>query len=122
MAAAKWGVIAMTKSKNYERNLKVLEALRNAGADSNKEHSIEHHLYCYSEDDYNLLMNLGKTNGYRVAYEGKEEDEDGTFWQLDLVKSTKPTFSTIEAQSKEIESFAEQAKADYDGWGTEVES
>jgi regulator of RNase E activity RraB len=29
--------------------------------------------------------------------------------------------STVEFQSKEIESFAEQTKAVYDGWGSDVE-
>lgn len=111
----------MNKSKNYERNAKVLEALDNAGANLNKEHNIEHHLYCYSKENYEMLIKLGERNGYRVVHAGKEEDEEGVFWQLDLIKPIKPNLSNIECQSKEIELFAEKTSSDYDGWGTELE-
>jgi regulator of RNase E activity RraB len=109
------------KSSRYEANIKTLEALRNAGSNSNKNHHIEHHLYCFTIEDYEKLIELGRASGYEVKYEGVIEDDSGNYWQMDLVKFTKPNIELIEIQSLEIDSFAEQANADYDGWGTEVE-
>ncbi len=109
------------KSINYDRNVKTLKALRESGSDPSKKHAIEHHLYCYSESDNEKLRELGKLSGYEIMYEGVVDDKDGQYWQLDLVKSVNPNIETIEIQSKEIERYAEQTNADYDGWGTEVE-
>ena len=112
---------AMEQSKHYERNIKVVQALKDAGSDFTKLHNIEHHLYCHTEADFNLAITLGKNSGYSVANEGKHEDDKGVFWALDLVKQSTPDISSIEKQSIEIERIAEKANADYDGWGTEVE-
>jgi regulator of RNase E activity RraB len=111
----------MDKSKHYERNTKVVQALKDAGSDFGKLHSIEHHLYCYTEADLKLAITMGAGSGYTVANEGTHEDDRGTFWSLDLVKRSTPDLVSIEKQSLEIEQIAEAANADYDGWGTEVE-
>lgn len=112
---------AMEKSINHERNIKVVQALKDAGSDFKKLHNIEHHLYCYTESDFNLVITLGKRSGYVVANDGKHKDDKGVFWALDLVKKSTPDIASIEGQSIEIERIAEKANADYDGWGTEVE-
>jgi regulator of RNase E activity RraB len=112
---------AMEKSKHHERNTKVVQALKDAGSDFTKLHNIEHHLYCYTEADFKLAIALGSKSGYTVANEGTHEDDKGTFWSLDLVKRSTPDIPSIEKQAVEIERIAEEANADYDGWGTEVE-
>ena len=112
---------AMDKSKRYDVNVKIVKALKDAGSDFKKSHAIEHHLYCYTEPDFNLLISLGKKNGYMVAHEGRHEDDKGVFWSLDLIKKSSPDIESIEIQSIEIEHMAEKTNADYDGWGTEVE-
>ena len=112
---------AMEKSKHYERNTKVVQALKDAGSDFRKLHSIEHHLYCYTEADFKLAIALGTKSGYTVANEGTHEDDKGRFWSLDLVRKSTPDLTSIEKQSIEIELIADEANADYDGWGTEVE-
>lgn len=114
-------VHAMEKSKSYEGNVKVVQALRDTGSDFKKVHRIEHHLYCYTESDFNLVITQGKKNGYVVANEGRHENDKGVFWSLDLVKMSTPDIASIEKQAIEIELIAEKAQADYDGWGTEVE-
>lgn len=111
----------MDKSKHYERNTKVVQALKDAGSDFGKLHSIEHHLYCYTEADLRLAISMGTKGGYTVANEGTHEDDGRTFWSLDLIKRSTPDLATIEKQALEIERIAEEANADYDGWGTEVE-
>ena len=111
----------MQRSKHYERNEKVVKALEDAGSDFRKLHSIEHHLYCYNEADFNLATALGIQSGYAVANQGTHEDDQGTVWSFDLVKKSTPDLASIEKQAIEIESIAEEANADYDGWGTEVE-
>ncbi|MFA6178114.1 MAG: ribonuclease E inhibitor RraB [Candidatus Methylopumilus sp.] len=111
---------AMEKSKHYERNVKVVQALNDAGSDFKKLHNIEHHLYCYTELDFNLVISLGKQSGYSVANEGKLKDDKSVFWALDLIKKSTPDIASVEKQSIEIERIAEKANADYDGWGTEV--
>jgi regulator of RNase E activity RraB len=111
----------MEKSKHHERNTKVVQALKDAGSDFTKLHNIEHHLYCYTEADFKLAIALGSRSGYTVANEGTHEDDKGTFWSLDLVKRSTPDIPSIEKQAVEIERIAEEANADYDGWGTEVE-
>jgi regulator of RNase E activity RraB len=112
----------MDKSDHYERNVKTVQALKDAGSDFQKLHAIEHHLYCYTEHDFNLLIALGREAGYEVAHEGTHEDEKGAFWSLDLVRKSTPDLASIEKQAIEIEAMAEKASADYDGWGTEVEA
>jgi regulator of ribonuclease activity B len=110
----------MKKSSHCERNIATLHALQNAGANPNKLHSIEHHLYCYSEASFNLVMSLGRQRGFEVAHAGKREEEEA-LWSLDLTVRSLPTMEAVEWQSIEIEEIAEAAEADYDGWGTEVE-
>lgn len=110
----------MNKSKSYERNRAVLKALREAGADFQKPHALEHHLYCYTQASFDLVQSLGTHHGYSVAHQGKHEEEEN-LWSLDLVKTSTPDIESVERQSIEIEMIAEQANADYDGWGTEVE-
>ena len=109
------------KSKNYERNIMVLKALEDAGSNADKEHQIEHHFYCFSEENYQKLLELGRAAGYEIMFEGSADYGDGKMWQLDLVKSVKPSLNVIEAQTLELEAFAEKTESDYDGWGTEVE-
>lgn len=111
----------MEKSKHHDRNTKVVKALKDAGSDFRKLHSIEHHLYCYTEADFMLAIALGTQTGYAVANEGTHQGDNGKFWSLDLVKSSTPDIVSIEKQAVEIERIAEKANADYDGWGTEVE-
>lgn len=111
----------MERSKHYERNIKVVQALKDAGSDFRKPHSIEHHLYCHTQADFKSAVALGTERGYTVANEGTHEDDKGTFWSLDLVKQSTPDITSIEKQALEIERIAEKANADYDGWGTEVE-
>jgi regulator of RNase E activity RraB len=110
----------MARSKNYERNRAVLKALKDAGTNFQKPHALEHHLYCYTQDSFNLVQSLGTGLGYAVKHEGKNEDEE-SLWSLDLVKTSTPDIDSVEGQSVEIEMIADQADADYDGWGTEVE-
>ncbi len=109
------------KSQNYERNVAVIKALDDACCDFDKEHKVEHHLYCYSESDYLAACELGQRKGYKVINEGKYQDEEEVLWQLDLVKPIKPTLTNVEQQSIELELIANEVSADYDGWGTEVE-
>ena len=109
----------MKKSIHHERNIATLDALRNAGANPNKLHNIEHHLYCHSEESFNRVMSLGQQRGFEVAHSGKDEDEE--LWSLDLVARSLPTLEAVNQQSIEIEEIAEATEADYDGWGTEVE-
>ena len=111
----------MEKSVNFERNVKVVQALKDAGSNFEKLHVIEHHIYCYTEPDFDHIITLGKDNGYVVANEGQHEDDKGVYWVLDLIKQSTPDLASIEKQSIEIEHFAEVANADYDGWGTEIE-
>lgn len=111
----------MVKSKHYDRNLAVLKALKDAGADFRKEHALEHHLYCFTQASFELVQSLGGNRGYSIAHEGKHEDEND-LWSLDLVKKSTPDIVSVEMQSLEVELIAEQANADYDGWGTEVET
>ena|SRR5688500_10546646 len=112
----------MGKSKHYERNVKTVQALKDAGSDFQKLHAIENHLYCYTEANFSLLIALGRKAGYEVAHEGTHEDDKGVFWALDLVKKATPDMASIEKQAIEVEDMAEKADADYDGWGTEVEA
>ncbi len=110
------------KSKSYDRNVKVLDALREAGSNAEKVHDIEHHFYCYSEGNYQSLLDFARSSGYKIMHEGRADYDGGNIWQLDLVKSVKPSLGVLETQSLELERFAEITGSDYDGWGTEVEA
>lgn len=110
------------KSNHYDRTIKVLEALTNAGANIEKPHNIEHHIYCYTEADFRSLKTQGEALGYTVKCLGESEYNQKPLWQIDLVKPTKPNLQAIELQSLEIEFLTEKCNADYDGWGTEVET
>lgn len=110
----------MERSKHYDRNVATLRALHDAGANPNKMHCIEHHLYCHSQASYDLVVSLGRQQGFDVAHGGKHEEEEG-LWSLDLILNCLPNMDEIERQSLKVEEIAERAQADYDGWGTEVE-
>ena len=110
----------MEQSIHYDRNVATLRALRDAGANANKLHCIEHHLYCYSKESFELVTLLGQQQGFKVAHAGKHEQQEA-LWSLDLTISSLPNIDEIEKQSLKVEEIAERAEADYDGWGTEVE-
>jgi regulator of ribonuclease activity B len=109
----------MERSKHYERNIATLRALKNAGSNPDKVHSIEHHLYCHSDSEFQKAVALGQRRGFTVAHAGKHDDEE--LWSLDLVKRSLPSIEFIEEQAIEVEAIAAATEADYDGWGTEVE-
>ena len=110
------------KSKRYDKNVETIKALEAAGSNMGQKHNIEHHLYCYSNMGYQRLVELAKAAGYRIMYERIADYGEGKEWELDLVKIEKPTLATIEAQSLEVEGYAEETKSEYDGWGTEIET
>ena len=111
----------MENSEHYERNVKVIDALKEAGANMAAPHSIEHHIYSYSKSDFESISKAGEEHGYLVENSGQYEDENGVFWSQDLTKRVAPVIENIEQQSKEIEAIVNQFASDYDGWGTEVE-
>lgn len=111
----------MTRSQNYERNIKVVAAIKDAGSNLSRPHSIEHHIYSYTEEDFSGVSQAGVRSGYEILNSGKHEDEDGVFWSQDLVKPALPIIEEIEVQSLEVEEIVEKFNSDYDGWGTEVE-
>jgi regulator of RNase E activity RraB len=108
------------KSNSYERNIAVVKALEDARCNFGKLHSIEHHIYCFSEESFKNVIQSGIRLGYEIKYEGLVQGNDSC-WQLDLVKSDYPSIDNIERHSIEVEAICAEYNADYDGWGTEVE-
>jgi regulator of RNase E activity RraB len=111
----------MNQSEHYERNLKVIAAIKDAESNMSRPHSIEHHIYSYSEDEFEAVSKAGIGLGYQVLNSGSHEDKDGVFWSQDLVKQALPKIEEIEIQSIEIEDIVARYNSDYDGWGTEIE-
>ncbi len=111
----------MAASRYYERNIKTLQALTKAGANSAKVHTIEHHIYCQSIADVELVTQRGSNLGYEVMHSYARDRNGKRFWSFDLVKKSTPTIENIEVQSFELLQIIDGIDAQYDGWGTEVE-
>jgi regulator of RNase E activity RraB len=111
----------MTASPYYERNMKTLKALANAGANLAKPHTIEHHVYCDSIADVELVKQRGLNLGYEIMHDESRNRDGMPVWSFDLAKKCTPTIENIESQALEIQQIIHGIRAKYDGWGTEVE-
>ncbi len=107
-------------SPNVEGNIKTINALKEAGADLNKLHPLEHHFYCYFQECINSLMSKGQSQGYKPANIGTNVYEGTKYWYGDLIKETVLELKLINQENIVMLKLASEFSADYDGWGTPV--
>ena len=105
---------------NTEGNREVLSSLEQAGSNFTKLHPVEHHFYCYTYDCLAFIAGTGKTLGYEIRNVGKGEHEGVEYFYGDLVKETLLSLEKIDQENLIMLKIAEEAGAEYDGWGTPV--
>ena len=117
------GFIEWAKGKsdfvpNSEGNQKVIESLISNGSDIKKLHPIEHHFYCRDEETLKLLMEKGKSLGYRAENMGSNMYNDSHYWYGDLVKEARLDLEVINKTNIQMLRLASEFKSEYDGWGS----
>lgn len=105
---------------NTEGNKEVLSSLKKAGSNLNKLHPVEHHFYCYTYDCLAYLAGVGKSLGYEIKNIGKGEHQGVEYFYGDLVKLTLLSLEKIDQENVVMLKIAEDAGAEYDGWGSSV--
>ncbi|WP_444902871.1 ribonuclease E inhibitor RraB [Microbulbifer sp. CnH-101-E] len=105
---------------NTEGNREVLSSLQKAGSNLSKLHPVEHHFYCSTYDCLAFIAGTGKSLGYEIRNIGKGEHEGAEYFYGDLVKETLLSLEKIDQENVIMLKIAEDAGAEYDGWGTPV--
>ncbi|WP_105104440.1 ribonuclease E inhibitor RraB [Microbulbifer pacificus] len=112
--------IAEEFQPNTKGNRDVLNSLQKAGSNLSKLHPVEHHFYCYTYDCLAYIAGTGKTLGYEIRNVGKGEHQGVEYFYGDLVKETLLSLEKIDQENVIMLKIAEDAGAEYDGWGTPV--
>lgn len=105
---------------NSERNREVLSSLLKAGSDLSKLHPVEHHFYCYTYDCLAFVAGKGRSMGYEIRNIGKGEHQGVEYFYADLVKEALLSLENIDGENVIMLNIADEAGADYDGWGSAV--
>jgi Regulator of ribonuclease activity B len=95
-------------------DLKVLSALKKAGADLSKPTHFIHHLLFSDETS---MMDAGRQLaefGYRVR--GQKPEETGGEYVLFVERDEVPTFENVTRMRTFMEAFADQFGGEYDDW------
>lgn len=103
-----------------EMNRKTIDALIEAGSDTNKLHPLKHHFYCYNADALKALMAKGESLGYRVVDIGDSEYEGHHYWYADLVKDTVLDIVIVNQQNSIMLRLAHEFNGVYGGWETSI--
>jgi regulator of RNase E activity RraB len=114
-----------TKQEEAQRHTKdkqTIKALRDAGSDLTRPHTLEHHFVTYERSKADAVLADKLAVGYKVSKISSLKDETGkTYWYFDLIKAVVPTDQNIFAESLRMTTLEKKYGVLYDGWGCEVE-
>ena len=101
---------------------KTIKALRNAGADLSKPHTLEHHFITYERAKADAVIADPLAAGYKVSEIAILKDENGKpYFYFDLIKTIVPDEKTIFAESLRMTTLEKKHGVLFDGWGCSVE-
>ena len=101
-----------------DRDGKVLNLMKDKGADFSKEHGIEFFLYFPDKKSVNTAKYHLEKLGFEVDI---SKDESHSEWLCLATAKIIPGYITLKRFRKKFEQLAEQLNGDYDGWGTLIE-
>ncbi len=97
---------------------KVLNLMKEKGADFSKEHCVEFFLYFPDKKSVNLAKKRIKKLGFEVEISKNVNYSD---WRCLATAKMIPGYITLNRFRKTFEQLAEQLNGVYDGWGTLIE-
>jgi len=100
----------------YERDVKVIEALKNNGSDVSKPHNIDFFLDFKEFDSAAPVAQEMDKDGFNVKV---FENQDGTY-TIEAKKIVIPSISNMTKISNKLHGLTNKYGGEYDGWGTEV--
>ena len=110
-------VTALELDTQRRADMDTIQALRAAGSDLSKPHTLEHHFICPTRDRAAPILKWGSANGFQPSdvLDGVHEGEAYVFF--DLIKLTVPDIERVFPVTSEMLRLAKKHSAEYDGWG-----
>lgn len=102
------------------KDVDVLRALADAGADLSKPHSLEHHFICPDREAAQRVIAWAVDAGYSPGEVLDGEWEGRKYAYFDLIKHTVPTIENVSSQTGAMLEVAAKYGVEYDGWGCAV--
>lgn len=116
--------IGETEPKNEREaaDIEVIQQLKSAGSNFNKEHNIEHNFMFYgTECTANDAIEELKLQGYELTELTKDKHLNGE--EYFYFSAIKPLFikdKVIFEETYKMEQIGKKYKIEYDGWGCEI--
>lgn len=110
------------RAHRHAKDRQTIKALKAAGSNVAKPHSIEHHFITYDRPKAEALIGDGRTAGYTASAIESLKDENGNeYYFFNLIKQTIPVETTMFAESLAMTTLGHKHSVVYDGWGCIVE-
>ena len=106
--------------RQRQGDLEVIAALKRAGSNLSKPHSIEHHFICPTREIANRIRAWGTGQGLVVSEVNEGEYSGRRYYYFDCIRSTTPMIDAIFADTSRFLALAAEFGAEYDGWGCQV--
>lgn len=114
-----------TKQETAQRQNKdrqTIKALRDAGSNLSKPHTLEHHFVTYERAKADVVVADQLATGYKVSEISTLNDKSGKpYFYFDLIKPIVPDEKLIFAESLRMTTLEKKHGVLYDGWGCGVE-
>ena len=110
------GCSAQTASESADA--RVIDNLRQAGANLSKPHTLEFFFYFQTEQDAQAAAK--ELDGLRYVVNEVRMDPDSESWTVLATKEIVPSLAEVTASTRELERLANEHHGQYDGWGTAV--
>lgn len=106
--------------KNFPKDCdgRVLNLMKEKGADFSKEHGFDFFLYFPNKKSVNIAKNRLEKFGFEVDISKNETSPD---WLCLATAKMIPGYITLNRFRKFFERLAEELDGVYDGWGTLIE-
>lgn len=102
---------------DYMSNMKVIQALHDAGDALTKERRIDHWLFFNNEAKLKECIPEFEKLGYTIeGYKKVEEKEN--LYSIQIWKDGLPDIDNISIETSKLKELAKKYNGDYDGWET----
>lgn len=99
-----------------QQDLRVIEVLRQNGADIAKVHDIDFFLVFHAKEDAIVIAEKMRVLGYEIAGVGQKPGMKE--WEIQAKRKMVPELQAMQATTRALQSLAESRDGYYDGWGT----
>jgi regulator of RNase E activity RraB len=109
-------------SRQKQGDREVIAALKDAGSDLSKPHSLEHHFVSPSRQGLERLRAWGVESGLSAGPIAEGEYQGRRYFFFDFIVPTIPTLEEVFKYTGRFLSKAAEFGVEYDGWGCPVVS